>query len=72
MDCVIQLSQLEILPLCLCEDSPELGEIVTLKDVVVANDLQVAKVCISLYRIGADDDDEPSYDTWDRRVMLRP
>ena len=51
----------------------ELDEIATVKDVVVSNDLQVAKIYISLYRIGADDEDEAeSYDTWDRLVKLQP
>ena len=50
----------------------ELDEIATVKEVIVSSDLQVAKVYISLYRIGADDDDEPPYDTWDRLVKLQP
>ena len=53
----------------------ELDEIATVKDVVVSNDLQVAKIYISLYRIGADDDeddDEVLYDKWDRLVKLQP
>ena len=53
----------------------ELDEIATVKEVVVSNDLQVAKIYISLYRIGADDEDEDeaeSYDTWDRLVKLQP